>query len=79
MLWDDDYFYFAADLQEPHLWATLTARDAAFFQDHGFEVFIDPDGDTHNYAELEINGVVADVADENIAGQAALTIYRPFQ
>jgi hypothetical protein len=26
-----------------------------------------------------IVGVVADVDDENIAGQAALTIYRPFQ
>jgi len=57
MLWDDDYFYFAADLQEPHLWATLTARDAVIFQDNDFEVFIDPDGDTHNYAELEINAL----------------------
>jgi hypothetical protein len=55
MLWDDDYFYVAADLEEPHLWATLTVRDSVIFQDNDFELFIDPDGDTHNYAELEIN------------------------
>jgi hypothetical protein len=57
MLWDDEYFYFAADLEEPHLWATLTARDSVIFQDHDFEIFIDPDGDTHNYYELEINAL----------------------
>jgi hypothetical protein len=57
MLWDDDYFYFAAAMQEPHLWGTLTARDAVIFQDNDFEIFIDPDGDTHNYAELEINAL----------------------
>ena len=57
MLWDDDYFYVAADLQEPHLWGTLTARDSVIFQDNDFEVFIDPDGDTHNYFEIEINAL----------------------
>lgn len=57
MLWDDDYFYFAADLEEPHLWGTLTARDAVIFQDNDFEIFLDPDGDTHNYYELEINAL----------------------
>ena len=55
MLWDDEHFYVAADMQEPHLWATLTARDSVIFQDNDFEIFIDPDGDTHNYFELEIN------------------------
>ena len=57
MLWDDDYFYVAADLLEPHVWATLAARDSVIFQDNDFEVFIDPDGDTHNYFELEINAL----------------------
>ena len=55
MLWDDDYFYFAAQLEEPHVWATLTERDAVIFMDNNFEVFIDPNGDTHNYYELEVN------------------------
>jgi hypothetical protein len=57
MLWDDDYYYLAADLQEPDVWATLTARDSVIFQDNDFELFIDPDGDTHAYFELEINAL----------------------
>lgn len=57
MLWDDDYFYIAAKIYEPHIWATLTERDAVIFQDNDFEVFIDPDGDTHKYYEFEINAL----------------------
>ena len=55
MLWDADHFYVAADMEEPDLWGTLTTRDAVIFQDPDFEVFIDPDGDTHQYDELEVN------------------------
>jgi Carbohydrate family 9 binding domain-like len=57
MLWDDQFLYFGADLEEPHLWATLTRRDSVIFQDNDFEVFIDPDGDTHAYYELELNAL----------------------
>ena len=55
MLWDENYFYFGAGMEEPHVWATLTARDAVIFKDNDFEIFLDPDGDTHNYYELEVN------------------------
>ena len=55
MLWDDQYFYFYAELIEPHIWAKLTQRDAVIFRDNDFEIFIDPDGDTHNYFEYEVN------------------------
>lgn len=55
MLWDENYFYFAAHMEEPHIWATLTARDAVIFYDNDFEIFLDPNGDTHNYYELEVN------------------------
>ncbi|MCB9219985.1 MAG: carbohydrate-binding family 9-like protein [Ignavibacteriales bacterium] len=55
MLWDDEYFYFAAQLEEPNIWANLTERDAVIFYDNDFEIFIDPDGDTHKYYEFEIN------------------------
>ena len=57
MLWDDTYFYVGAALDEPDLWATLTQRDTVIFYDNDFEVFIDPDGDTHAYYELEINAL----------------------
>ncbi len=55
MLWDDNYFYFAAEMEEPHIWATLTKRDSVIFHDNDFEIFIDPDGDNHNYYEFEQN------------------------
>lgn len=55
MLWDDKYFYVAAELQEEHIWAKLKTRDAVIYYDNDFEIFIDPDGDTHNYYELEVN------------------------
>lgn len=57
MLWDDQYLYIGAYLEEPQVWATLTARDSIIFQDNDFEVFIDPDGDTHDYYELEMNAL----------------------
>jgi hypothetical protein len=55
MLWDDDYLYFAVEMEEPDLWATVTEHDAVIFQDNDIELFIDPDGTTHRYMELEIN------------------------
>lgn len=57
MLWDARYLYVLADMQEPHLWATLRERDSIIYHDPDFEVFIDPDGDTRNYVELEINAL----------------------
>jgi hypothetical protein len=57
MLWDDEYFYVAADMEEPHIWGTLTQHDSVIFHDNDFEVFIDPDGDTNEYYEFEINAL----------------------
>ena len=57
MLWDDEYFYVAADMEEPHLWATLTRHDSVIFHDNDFELFIDPNGDTLEYYEFEINAL----------------------
>lgn len=57
MLWDETYFYILAKIEEPHVWADIELRDAIIFYNNDFEVFIDPDGDTHNYYELEINAL----------------------
>jgi hypothetical protein len=57
MLWDDTYFYVGAELDEPHVWATLTEHDSVIFRDNDFEVFIDPNGDNHEYYEFEINAL----------------------
>ncbi|HYV35353.1 MAG TPA: carbohydrate-binding family 9-like protein [Gemmataceae bacterium] len=57
MLWDDEFFYVAAEMEEPHVWGTLTKHDSVIFQDNDFEVFIDPNGDNHEYYEFEINAL----------------------
>ena len=57
MLWDDTYFYVGAELVEPHVWATQTAHDSVIFHENDFELFMDPNGDNHEYYELEINAL----------------------
>jgi hypothetical protein len=57
MLWDDEYLYVAAYLEEPDLWATLKNHDDIIYNDNDFEVFIDPGNDASNYFEIEINAL----------------------
>jgi hypothetical protein len=57
MLWDDRCLYVGAELEEPHVSATLTRHDAVIFNDNDFEMFLDPDGDSHRYGELELNAL----------------------
>jgi len=63
LVWDYRALYIAAELEEPHLWATLTDHDDIVWRDDDFEVFLDPDGDGLNYFEIEINpaGTVLDL------------------
>lgn len=57
MMWDEENLYIGAELEGDEIWATLTRRDSVIFQDNDFEIFIDPDSDTHQYFELEINAL----------------------
>lgn len=63
MLWDDEYLYIGAVLDEPNIVANLTQRDTIIYRDNDFEVFIDPDGDGRDYFEFETNarGVLFDL------------------
>jgi hypothetical protein len=52
VLWDEKYLYVAYLIEEPHVKATLTERDAPIYRDNDVELFIaGPDG----YYEFEIN------------------------
>src|SRR5271163_4810566 len=42
MLWDEQFLYVFAEMEEPHVWGTLTEKNSIIFQDNDFEVFIDP-------------------------------------
>jgi len=57
MLYDDTYFYVGADLEDTNVWATLTKHDAVIFYDNDFEIFIDPNSDSQEYYEIEINAL----------------------
>lgn len=57
MTWDDKGLYIAAELLEPHVWANLKNYDDIVFYDNDFEIFIDPDNDTHQYYEFEVNAL----------------------
>lgn len=57
MVWNDSCLYLAAELEDPHVWASLRQRDAIIYHDNDFEVFLDPTNDTHQYFEMEVNAL----------------------
>lgn len=57
MQWDDKNFYIAALLEGPEIWGTIDKRDEVIFYDNDFEIFIDPDSDTQQYIEFEMNAL----------------------
>lgn len=63
VVWDDENLYvnFACRDREP--WSRMTKRDDRLWMEEVVEVFLDPDGDGQNYAELEVspNNVVVDL------------------
>jgi hypothetical protein len=59
LLWDDNFLYVYVKMQEDHIWAKLKEHDQIIFQDNALEIFMDPDGDTHQYMEFQINAFEA--------------------
>lgn len=55
MLWDENNLYLLAELEEPHIWAYYDMHDQIVYHENDLEVFIDPDGDTRDYYEYEVN------------------------
>lgn len=55
MLWDMDFLYVAAELEEPHLWANKQPEKDIIFRDNVFKIFIDPDNNVNDDFEIQIN------------------------
>lgn len=55
MIWDDRYLYAAVELEEPNLIGHVVTRDEEIYYDNDIELFIDVDGDSQDYIELEFN------------------------
>ena len=62
-LWGEEGLFVRFDAVDPSPWYTLTKRDDHLWTEEVVEIFIDPDGDGHNYAEIEISphNVVCDL------------------
>ena len=57
MLWDKEFLYVGAVLQEEHVWTSITEKNQVIYWNNDFEVFVDPDSDGLNYYEFEINAL----------------------
>lgn len=57
MLWDDNYLYVFAELEDPHVWGDIKQRDAIIYYNNDFEVFINSNEHTEAYGEIEINAL----------------------
>ena len=57
ILWGDSMIYIAAYIEETHIWAHIIEDEKVMYYDNDFEVFIDPNGDHHNYYEFEFNAL----------------------
>lgn len=55
MLWDKQGLYLFAELEEPDVWAYYQQHDQIVYHENDFEIFIDPDRDSRNYFEFEVN------------------------
>ena len=63
IIWDAANLYVAFLCSDDEPWGTLAKRDDHLWNEEVVEVFLDPDGDGRNYAELEVspNNVVVDL------------------
>jgi cellulose/xylan binding protein with CBM9 domain len=76
IVWDDANLYVAFACADDAPWGTLTTRDDRLWDEEVVEVFLDPDGDGLNYAELEVspNNVVVDLLIDRPRGDTAAAL-----
>ena len=55
LLWDEDYLYFAAQLEDHDLYADVKEHDGMTWENDVFELFFKPHDDRRGYYEFQIN------------------------
>lgn len=55
MAWDDTHLYVSFACTDGQPWARLANRDDRLWEEEVVEVFLDPDGDGRQYAEIEVS------------------------
>ena len=63
LLWDRDYLYFAADMDDTDLYADITEHDGMTWENDVFELFFKPAADKPAYYEFQVsaNGTIMDM------------------
>ncbi|MBW3540715.1 MAG: carbohydrate-binding family 9-like protein [Planctomycetes bacterium] len=63
LLWDDDYLYFLAEMEDSDLYADVTEHDGRTWDNDVFELFFKPSREQPGYYELQVNaaGTVLDI------------------
>ncbi|MCI0358798.1 MAG: PQQ-dependent sugar dehydrogenase, partial [Planctomycetaceae bacterium] len=63
LLWDREFLYFFADLDDADLFAPITERDGRLWDNDVFELFFKPDENATGYYEFQVNaaGAVLDM------------------
>ena len=79
MLWDNDNFYAAVELEEPNLLGHMVDNDSEMYFDNDIELFIDVDNDSQEYIELEFNclGTVWDMLLPKEYGRGGIPFSHP--
>lgn len=55
LLWDEKYFYFAADMEDYDLYADITERNGMTWLNDVFEIFLKPSASKSPYYEFQVN------------------------
>ena len=61
LLWDDDYLYFSADMEDADLYAVVKERNGMTWYDDVFEMFLKPSEDKLPYYEFQVNALNTDL------------------
>ncbi|MBI3666694.1 MAG: carbohydrate-binding family 9-like protein [Acidobacteria bacterium] len=63
IVWDNENLYVSFACRDPEPWGRMRRRDDHLWEEEVVEVFLDPNGDGKNYAELEVSphNVVVDL------------------
>lgn len=59
LLWDRQYLYFFAEMEDGDLFADITAHDGELWKTDVFELFLRPDADKPGYYEFQVNAAGA--------------------
>lgn len=61
LLWDDDYLYFSADMEDADLFAVVKERNGMTWYDDVIEMFLKPSEDKLPYYEFQVNALNTDL------------------